>query len=135
MEKVCFPLDAWPLIEQIAVLILPGLVRIKAVYDQKMIGFIGGDVRRSKGEGWITTLSVLPAYRRMGAAKALLEACETEMGMSIVKLAVRKSNLAAQALYFKQGYRQAEVWQNYYAGGEDALLLVKEIPREGVRKL
>ena len=59
MEKVCFPLDAWPLIEQFGVLVLPGIVRIKAVHGERMAGFIGGDVRKSRGEGWIMTLAVL----------------------------------------------------------------------------
>ena len=128
MEKICFPLDAWPLIEQIAVLMLPGLVRLKAVHESKMVGFVGGDIRRSQKEGWIITLAVMPAFRRMGAANELLDRCEREMRMPTVKLCVRKSNLAALALYLKRGYQQTETWARYYDGGEDALVLVKKMP-------
>lgn len=127
MERVCFPQDAWPLIEQIGFLTLPSIVRIKAVYQAKMIGIVGGDIRRSQGLGWISTLSVLPGYRRIGAANALLDACEREMGMPLVKLCVRKANLAAQALYLKRGYSLSETWVKYYPGGEDALVLEKKI--------
>lgn len=127
MEKVCFPQDAWPLIELIAALTFPATIRLKAVYDGRLIGFVGGDVRRSKGLGWITTLSVLPGFRRMGAASVLLDACESEMNMSRVRLCVRKSNLAAQALYLKRGYILVETWVKYYPGGEDALVLEKRL--------
>lgn len=128
MEKTCFPLDAWPLIEQIAALTFPGMVRIKAVVDGRMIGFVGGDIRRSQQVGWISTLSVLPEFRRKGVALALLDACEKEMQMPNVKLAVRRSNFDAQALYFKTGYRQKDIWAKYYDGGEDAIILEKELP-------
>lgn len=131
MERICFPLDAWPLVEQITALILPGMVRIKADYYGKMIGFVGGDVKPSLGVGWITTLAVLPSYRRMGIGKALLEACEREMHMPYVKLSVRRSNIQAQVLYFENGYRQKDVWRNYYDGGEDALVLEKQLAQYG----
>lgn len=128
MEKICFPQDAWPLLEQIAALILPGMVRFKAISGDKMIGFAAGDVRHSQGLGWITTLGVLPAYRRIGIAQALLEKCEQEMGMPHVRLTVRRTNIEAQALYFKNGYQQLDVWREYYDGGEDALVLEKILP-------
>lgn len=130
MEKVCFPLDAWPLIEQIGVLLLPGIVRIKAVCNERVVGFVGGDVRRSRGEGWIMTLAVLPEFRRMGIADALLDSCEKAMGMPLVKLSVRKSNVQAQALYFKRGYHLLEEWTGYYEGGEDGLVLIKDMRTE-----
>ncbi len=129
MERTCFPMDAWPLIEQIAALILPGMVRIKAVHEGRMIGFVGGDIKHSQGVGWITTLAVLPAYRRMGIGKALLEACENEMKMPQVKLSVRRSNIQAQVLYYESGYKQKDIWKNYYDGGEDALVLEKQLPQ------
>lgn len=125
MEKACFPLDAWPLIEQIGVLILPGCVRIKAMYTDRMIGFVSGDIRKKSNIGWISTLSVLPEFRRMGVGEALLLACEKEMGMDKVRLAARKSNLSAQMLYLKNGYQQIDTWAHYYEGGEDAIVMEK----------
>ena len=127
IEKACFPLDAWPLLELISVLILPNLVKIKAVVNDEMVGFVGGDSRRFEGVGWITTLGVLPQYQRMGIASALLDECEKAMNMPVVKLTVRRSNYCAQNLYFRRGYRQVEVWQKYYEGGEDGLILQKTL--------
>jgi len=127
MEKICFPIDAWPLLERIGALVLPGCVRIKAVYVDKMIGFVGGDIRRFSGTGWISTISVLPEFRRMGVGEALLKAAEQEMGMPKVKLAVRKSNHNAQNLYLKNGYTRIETWAHYYEGGEDAVVMLKNV--------
>ncbi|MCX6055275.1 MAG: GNAT family N-acetyltransferase [Chloroflexi bacterium] len=127
IEKVCFPLDAWPLIELIGVLILPGLVKLKAEVDKKMAGFVGGDAHRGENVGWITTLGVLPQFRRFGIASALLDKCEKEMAMPTVKLTVRKSNIGAQRLYLDRGYQQFEIWKGYYEGGEDGLVLQKEL--------
>lgn len=129
MEKSCFPQDAWPLVEQIAALMLPGLVRIKAVRDGRMIGFIGGEVKRSQGVGWITTLAVLPEFRGHGVGESLLNTCEQTMGMPYVKLSVRQSNIHAQALYLKCGYHFKDVWRGYYDGGEDALVMEKCLPQ------
>lgn len=127
LEKICFPIDAWPLLERIGALVLPGCVHIKAVYTERMIGFVGGDIRRRSSTGWITTLSVLPEFRRMGVGEALLRAAEIEMGMRRVKLAVRKSNQGAQRLYIKNGYSTIETWRNYYQGGEDAIVMMKDV--------
>ena len=127
IEQVCFPQDAWPLLEVIAALSLPGLVKLKAVVEGKMVGFAGGAVKKSKGEGWITTLGVLPEFRRLGIASALLDECEKTLDMPVLKLSVRRSNLGARTLYFARGYTQTEIWEHYYEGGEDAFVLEKQL--------
>ena len=127
IEKACFPLDAWPLLELLAVLILPNLVKIKAEVGDKMVGFVGGDTHRLESVGWITTLGVLPQYQRLGIASALLDQCEKQMGMPVVKLTVRRSNINAQTLYYARGYKQVDVWKGYYEGGEDGLILQKKL--------
>jgi ribosomal protein S18 acetylase RimI-like enzyme len=125
IEQTCFPQDAWPLLELIAVLCIPGLTRLKAVIGDKMVGFAGCEVKHLKGEGWITTIGVLPEYRRTGIASALLDECERQIEMPLIKLSVRKSNISAQKLYFERGYHLNGVWKSYYEGGEDALILEK----------
>jgi ribosomal protein S18 acetylase RimI-like enzyme len=125
LEKECFGEDSWPLWDIIGVLTMPGVVRLKAVMNERMVGFIGGDVQRGENTGWITTLGVFPAQRRLGIAAALLAECETQMGMNHVKLCVRKSNDPAILLYKRAGYQQIDIWHRYYSGGEDALVLEK----------
>lgn len=125
MEKICFGLDAWPMIDLLMVLTLPGVVRLKALAGGKMVGFVAGDVHRRERNGWITTIGVLPEYRRLGIANALLDECERLLEQPAVRLCVRKSNAGAIQLYGQRGYKFVTVWNRYYSGGEDALVLEK----------
>jgi ribosomal protein S18 acetylase RimI-like enzyme len=125
LEQECFGKDAWPLFDLIGILTFPGIVRLKAVVDDRMAGFIGGDMRPREGVGWITTIGVSSPYRRQGMAFALLAACEEAMGLPFVRLCVRRSNLGAQQLYQKAGYQPSAVWSQYYDDKEDALVLQK----------
>ncbi len=127
LEKVCFDQDAWPLMELMGVLSFPGVVRLKAVAANEMVGFIAGDPRRSEKTGWILTLGVLPDWRRKGIGYDLLRTCEEQMGLDIVKLTVRRGNLAALQLYEKMGYHQLDIWSRYYRNGEDGLVLEKHL--------
>ncbi|MBN2258787.1 MAG: GNAT family N-acetyltransferase [Anaerolineaceae bacterium] len=130
LENECFPLDAWPFWDVLGILTLPDVVRLKAVTHGKMTGFIAGDVRRHEGAGWIATLAVTEGYRRNGIAIALITTLEIQMNVKKVKLCVRRSNTAAINLYHKLGYQDKGVWEKYYVGNEDALVLEKVL--EGV---
>lgn len=125
LERECFILDAWPLIDLAAVLLLPSVVRLKAVINGQMVGFIAADLKKMQNIGWIVTLGVLPAYQRRGIARALLLACVDLMNVRCVRLSVRKSNQPALRLYAQQGFHLVDTWSNYYTGGEDALVLEK----------
>lgn len=126
LERACFHADdLWPFWDLIGALTLPGLVRLKAVSNSQMIGFIGGESDALRKVGWVTTLGVLPAYRRRGIALALLEGCEQRLGLPVIRLSVRASNHAAIRLYEGQGYVIVNRWVKYYVGGEDALVLEK----------
>ncbi|MEA2008691.1 MAG: GNAT family N-acetyltransferase [Chloroflexota bacterium] len=129
LEKVCFTEDSWPIWDILGVLSFPGVVRLKAVVDGQLVGFIAGDERRSSHLAWIVTLGVLPPYRRQGIGRALLIECEAQVSIPAIRLSVRRSNEAALRLYKEFGYQQIDVWANYYVGKEDALVLEKK--REG----
>jgi len=127
LEHACFEQDAWPLIDILGVLSFPGVVRLKAELDGRLIGFIGGETRDHQQTGWIITLGVLPEYRRQGVAKELLRECETKLVARTVRLCVRINNEGAIRLYKDLGYLQVEIWPQYYRGGEDALVLEKQL--------
>lgn len=127
LEKECFKQDRWVLLDLIAALILPGIVRLKATVDGQMIGFIAGDSKSDKSVGWINTLGVLPVYRRQGVASNLLAACEAQIDVGRIRLYVRRSNQDALKLYEKSGYRRAGIKLKYYARGEDAFILEKSL--------
>jgi ribosomal-protein-alanine N-acetyltransferase len=125
LEKICFPLDVWPLWDLVGVLTFPGVVRLKAIYNGEMVGFIAADIRRTENLAWISTLGVLPAYRRHGIGTTLLRDCEAQLVVPSVRLSVRASNQAALRLYSSMGYKQHSTWSRYYSDGEDALVLEK----------
>ena len=127
LEKACFEKDAWPLLDLIAVLTWPDVIRFKAVEQGEMIGFVAGDPRPSTGVGWIATLAVDPRWQRRGIGAALLQACEAQFGLPLVKLTVRASNHGAIALYERAGYRVIDTWQRYYNDGEDGLVMLKTL--------
>jgi len=126
VERICFPKDAWPLLDLISVLTFPGVVRLKAVSDNQMVGFIAGDVRRSEGIAWIATVAVLPEYRGRGIGSALLAACEAQIPLSKIRLCVRPSNEVAIRLYERFGYTKVGEWARYYQDGESALVMEKK---------
>lgn len=125
MEQACFQQDAWPLLDLVAVLTFPDVVRLKAVSAGKMIGFIAGDPRPSDNMAWIATLAVLPEFRQQGVGRQLLEACEQGLKFDRVRLCVRPSNLPALELYRRSGYQQVDRWTNYYNDHGDALVMEK----------
>ena len=129
MEQICFGEDSWPLWDLFAVLVMPKIIRLKAVVGDRMAGFVAGDPQPHEGIGWIATLGVLPEFRRRGIAAALLTACESQMALPRIKLSVRKDNESAIKLYRNAGYEMVDTWKNYYNSGQDALVYEKRLGR------
>ncbi|MEE9598975.1 MAG: GNAT family N-acetyltransferase [Anaerolineales bacterium] len=127
LEKLCFQVDAWPVLDVLGVLTLPQILRLKAVDDHKMVGFIAADLRRTQQAAWIATFAVHPDYRKSGIGSGLLETCESQINLPRIKLNVRQSNHAAIQLYQKHSYLQVDIWPAYYRGGDDALVFEKNL--------
>jgi len=127
LEHVCFEKDAWPLLDLIAVLTWPDVIRLKAVENGELIGFVAGDPRNSDGVSWVATIGVDPRYQRRGIGRALLRACEEKARLPRMKLTVRLSNEPAISLYEKEGYRSVDIWKRYYNDGEDGLVMEKTL--------
>jgi len=126
LEKICFPLDAWSLFDLIAVLTFPNVIRLKAMVDGEMAGFIAGDPRPSEAFSWIATIGVLPEYRQQGIGRALLNECENQLSTPCVRLSVRKENTVAIQLYRNEGYQTINIWKKYYKDGSDAVIMEKK---------
>jgi len=127
LERACFPMDAWPLLDLISVLSFPNVVRLKVVIESQMVGFIAGEQKGLDGYAWIATIGVLPAYRGRGIASALLEACEERLHATRIRLSVRHGNTPAIRLYEKSGYHQVGKWIAYYQDGSDAIVFEKNM--------
>jgi ribosomal-protein-alanine acetyltransferase len=82
------------------------------------------------GTGHITTIGVAPEHRRRGLAQRLLlhaEEALRQKGITLVRLEVRVSNIAAQSLYRRFGYSVVQRLKQYYNNGEDGFLMVKSL--------
>jgi len=127
LEQESFNRDAWPYIDLFAVLTFSGVVRLKAVEDGFMVGFIAGDPHPRDGWGWIATIAVDPRFRRRGIGTALLRTCESQLGVPKSRLTVRRSNQMAINLYERESYQLTDVWKAYYNDGEDAMVMEKNL--------
>jgi ribosomal protein S18 acetylase RimI-like enzyme len=125
LEHTCFEKDAWPILDLIAVLTWPEIIRLKVVEDNAMIGFAACDPRPSQSVAWIATIAVDPRFQRRGIGRLLLRACEERVRQPRLKLSVRMSNHGAISLYEKEGYQTVDVWGRYYSDSEDALVMEK----------
>ena len=111
------------MLDLIGVLTMPGVVRLKAVAEERMIGFVAGDMRRVEQIAWIATIGVLPEYRGRGVGSALLQACEQRITLPVVRLCVRTDNLGAIHIYERFGYQRKGEWTAYYQDGAPALVM------------
>lgn len=127
LEKLCFPLDAWPIWDVLAALTFPEVIRLKAEHDGRLVGFLAADVRRREDLSWIATIGVHPDYQHQGLGRALMLAAEARIPTARVRLSVRRSNRPAIHLYRSLGYVEVGAWPAYYRGGEDALVMEKRL--------
>jgi len=101
-----------------------------AVSEGAVTGFVIGGMEDT-GEnlyGHLCNIGVSPAYRHKGIGKLLLRRLEHQFAIetaTAVQLEVRVSNTAAQRFYRRLGYRNVFGIENYYANGEDALVMMK----------
>jgi len=105
-----------------------------ASLNGEAVGFITGSVESFRGKpvGHIYTLDVKRNHRRKGVGSSLLQALEcalAERGVEVCILEVRLSNVAAQNLYFKHGYKPSQTLKDYYGFGADGVRLEKSLKR------
>lgn len=101
-----------------------------AVLDGEIVGYAG--MWHVVTEGHITNVAVLEQYRRKGIAEALMKemiAVAEQKEMIGMTLEVRISNIAAQKLYIKFGFRPEGFRKHYYEDTkEDAIIMWKYFP-------
>lgn len=95
--------------------------------DGRILGYC--NLRILAGEGEIQRIAVLPACRRMGVGRKMMDAMEASaraQRVHAVALEVRESNVAARNLYESYGFRTEAVRKGYYHNPtEDALIMWK----------
>lgn len=92
--------------------------------DGKIVAY--GGIWLVADEGQITNIAVLPEYRKMGIASALLERLIDYAGEKSIVLEVRESNLSAISLYEKYEFKKAGVRRNFYhSPTENAIIMIR----------
>ncbi len=94
-----------------------------------VVGYLG--VWNIVDEGHITNVAVTKRARGKGYAVALVEHLKKESIKNHIErltLEVRVSNISAQSLYKKMGFKEAGIRKKYYSdNGEDAIIMWCEL--------
>lgn len=128
LDRRCFkPIDTFGWYEFFGLCVWPGVIALKAMNGDRIVGFIAGDPRRSEGHTIVVTIGVDPDWQGRGLGERLLRTVEARSVLPRLQLMVRVSNRPALGLYRKLGYQIVDTWRRYYGDGEDAYLMEKDI--------
>ncbi|KAJ4978013.1 hypothetical protein NE237_008793 [Protea cynaroides] len=112
----------------------PQLLYVAEDYGGRIVGYVLAKMEEETSEchGHITSLAVLRTHRKLGLATKLMTAAQNAMeqvfGAEYVSLHVRRSNRAAFNLYTETlGYKIHDIEAKYYADGEDAYDMRKQL--------
>lgn len=111
--------------------LLPAILGFTAPAAPSPYPLVGyGGLWLSVDEGHITTIAVAPEYRGRGIGELLLNGLIDQglaLNADMLTLEVRVSNVVAQQLYLKYGFRPAGTRPRYYTdNSEDALIMWTE---------
>ena len=102
--------------------------------DDRIVAFIIIEVHRTRRSATIVTLDVRETHRRSGFGTQLLSRAEeilTDYGVELYDLQVDVNNRGAIGFYKKHGFGTVRTLRRYYANGNDAYLMVKELLKDG----
>ena len=97
--------------------------------DGRIVAFLVMEVQPGR-RGTIVTLDVRESYRRKGYGTQLLVAGgkdSEQLGVEVYDLQVDVNNRGAIRFYKKHGFSTVRTLRSYYANGNDAYLMVKEL--------
>lgn len=136
LDQICFPAEVACLNADLktAVENEQALCLVAERADGGIAGFMVASTRQ-KGTGHVITLDVAPEARRAGIGECLMREAERRLidqGVKRIRLEVGESNIAAQRLYEKLGYKQTGFIQHYYGDGGDAWVMEKHCGAGGL---
>ncbi len=94
--------------------------------DDFIIGYIGTWMASPNGQ--IINFYIIPEYQGKGYGKLFLSNILEEFkinNIEVISLEVRLSNIRAQNLYEKLGFKKGLIRKNYYPDNEDAIIMIK----------
>lgn len=96
-----------------------------ALHGDKVIGFVGMWIVFNEGD--ITNVAVHPDYRKQGVGNLLIDNLITlckENNINSLTLEVRESNIPAQSLYKKHGFKEEGVRKNFYNNPKENAIIM-----------
>jgi ribosomal-protein-alanine N-acetyltransferase len=129
IESVCFdqPWDRRVMQRDLAN--LGQVVYLKAVLTGVIAGY--GVIERNEGAAHLLNIAVRPEYRSNGIGLQLMLSSgeiASEWGLKRMRLEVRSSNARARDFYSNLGFVYVKRTRNYYANGEDAIVMTARLP-------
>lgn len=127
LERECFS-DPWNH-RMLAESFLSGHFYGSLLEEDGAVAAYGGMVVFGE-QAQVQLIGVAEMYRRCGRGSMILEdliSIAREKGVKHVFLEVRVSNSPALLLYLKHGFSGLYARSRYYADGEDAIVMVKEL--------
>jgi len=98
--------------------------------EGRIVAFIIVEVHRTRRSATVVTLDVCATHRRSGYGSQLLKRAEDilcEYGVEAYDLQVDVTNRGAIDFYKKHGFKITRTLRRYYANGNDAYFMVKEL--------
>jgi tRNA threonylcarbamoyl adenosine modification protein YeaZ len=127
IHALCFA-AGWTVADLTGMLAVPGAGALVVELAGTLYGFV--QFQWTAGEAEINTLCVSPNYRRQhfgwDVMQGLIDYLET-LGTTKLFLEVAENNGAARGLYERFGFRTSGVRKNYYANGQNAVTMVREM--------
>jgi tRNA threonylcarbamoyl adenosine modification protein YeaZ/ribosomal-protein-alanine acetyltransferase len=118
----------WTVADLSSNLAIPGAAAVVVELAGTIYGFV--QFQWVAGEAEITTICVLPNYRRQHFGRDLMEGLIRQLqAMKTTKLflEVAENNAAARGLYESFGFQPSGLRKGYYADGQNAVTMVKEM--------
>lgn len=123
IDRICIP-QPWS--EKLLLEALPQDLILLAEADGSVAGFV--EISKVLDEANINSLAVLPKFRRIGIAKALVLEAKRILIPEITRLTleVRSQNLSAVALYKAMGFETDGIRKNFYHDPTDDAILMSQ---------
>ena len=102
--------------------------------EDDIVAFLIMEVHRTRRSATIVTLDVRETHRRGGCGTRLLKRAEDilgDYGVEGYDLQVDVTNHGAIGFYKKHGFKVVRTLRRYYANGNDAFFMVKELLKDG----
>lgn len=128
LERDCFPDDAWNM-RMLAESYLSEHFFGSCLEEGGVLTAYGG-MSVVEDEAELQLIATAEMYRRCGRGRKILDDLLAEAkkrGAKKMFLEVRVSNASAMLLYLKAGFEGLYARSRYYANGEDALVMKKEL--------